>query len=723
MTQTAAARYPESQALAGRPGVTPRARLLMVVVIGVAILAPSQVRRAAAAVAVSPQFVSNLATVTLSMSGASTAHSTLAPVGKPVVQISGPASGPSQSYSAQNVRFEGSTLKVDVNFVSGVAATGLLGAGPGTYSVKICQVSCTGLLPIEDAGTFNVLAAPVSVAPARPTLVALGGTTNVTLAGSFARGASASTDSPALSVGGASTPDGSHLVVPVTTTASTPPGYYNLTVSNTDGSKDTCYGCVRVANFQLGSLSPAAVLNRAGAQTITVSGAALPIGTQLIGTLTPLPAIKGQDPIRTPATEALSVTGWSAAFDLADVAPGTYSLTLASEDDNTVGLCTCQLFVYVQAPPTLKGVTPASVGQGAKNFALTVNGTGLPRGATLSVPAASEITMGDSVWVDNQTLTTTVTVDPEAPTGKVDVTVTDPSQAGTYTCVGCFVINPRPRIVSMSPDTFTQGARSVATTLTGEQFNSDTALVVSEGVTIESSSFVDTSHLSLTISIAPNAKGGSHTITARNPDGSTSGAVSALAVRRLVTATVATDRTWTIYGNPVTLSGTVTYQDTGAAVADQTATLMSATTGTMQPLADVTTDDSGVWRYQVWPKANTAYQLSVTAVGGAPATSPIIKVVVSPRIGITSPKAGSATSRTSTLTITGALSPAASTAVNVYTRDGDGRVRVVYLSSDGGGRFTTTLSLPAGRYQLWVVSAATSTYGSAASPPITIYRQ
>lgn len=696
-----------------------RVRLLVAAVVGFAVLAPGQVRSAHAAVTVAPAFVKNLSKVTLSMSGYNSAHDTLAPAGAVVVQVSGPASGASLSYGASNVHYAGGKLLADVNF-----ATGTLGAGPGTYTVKVCESSCTGSLPWEDAGTFTVVAAPLAVdPPAAPLVVALASTTTVILEGSFARGATVYTDSPALQIGTATPVDGTHLQVPVTTTASTPPGLYNLTARNTDGTQDSCYRCLRVANFQLNSVAPTALPNAPGARSVTVHGLDVPVGTQLVGALTREPAITGQDVIRSRGVEALDATDWSGFFDLADAAPGSYRLSLTAEDASTVGVCACLLTVYLDTPPAVTSVSPGSVGQGAKDFALTVHGSNFTHGSLLSVPTSAKVTVGDTHWVDDGTLTTTVLVDPVAPAGKVDVTVTIPGTPGSFTCSGCLVVNPRPSINGASPDTLTQGDQRVRVTLTGEQFSADTRLSTSRGITLDSVVYVDTRNLIVTVSVDTNAPGGVHTVTASNPDGSSSGAVSALVVDRVVLTTITATPATVGYGGAVVLSGSAYYRDSGEPVTDQLISLMASTGGAMEALDEAATDSAGVWRYRHVPTGNTSYQVAVSADGAAPATSKVLRVTVAARLALTSPRASTISSVKTPLTIAGTISPAGAGRVTVYAKDVHGRVRSVAVTPGGNGSFTTRLSLPAGTYRLWAESSATSRFVSGMSTAVTVRRR
>lgn len=721
--------------------LTSGVRFVVTATIGLALLAPSSAHEAQAAMTVTPGFVKNVSKVTLAMSGYNAAHDHIntvtgpVPAATKVLQITGPSEGASSTYQATNVRISGGKLLADVNF-----ATGTLGAGPGTYTVKFCEVVCptsppSPLSPLpappvvghptEDLGTFVVLADPVAVdTPAVPKVVSRAATTNLVFTGLFAKGVTAYSDSPLVQVGTPTPLDGTHVKVPVTTTDATPAGRYTLTVRNTDGTTDSCYKCLRVSDFNLTSHEPTVLSNAAGRKAIRVTGLDLPPSAQLVGALVREPEIPGQEPILSKGVQPQSSTDWTGYFDLADAAPGVYRLRLTAEDDASVGLCTCVLTVQVNDLPTISSVGPSALGQGAKDVTLTVTGTNFPHGATLSVPTASKVSLGETQWIDSKTLATKVTVEAAAPLGKVDVTVTNPAAPGTFTCVGCLVVNPHPKIVSLSPDTLTQGDTHRVLTLTGEQFNADTRLVADAGVAILSATFVDTRHFELTVSVADTARGGLHTITATNLDGGTSGAVSALSVQRVVLATLTQSRTTTKYGEAVALSGAVTYRDNGSPAAGQGATLMATPGGDVAHLAlGVTTDSSGNWRYTDVPERNTTYQLAVTAAGGAPATSSVVRVAVSPRISITSPRPSSSSSQSKPLAVAGLINPSTAGPVLVYARDARGRVAFARrVTPDSRGRFVASLPLRAGTYRLFATTAKSTAYASGSAPSVAISR-
>jgi WD40 repeat protein/quinohemoprotein amine dehydrogenase alpha subunit-like protein len=88
-----------------------------------------------------------------------------------------------------------------------------------------------------------------------------------------------------------------------------------------------------------------------------------------------------------------------------------------------------QVFVQTtQPPPTVSGVSPASVARGTTDATLIVSGTGFVSGATVYPPGG--VTVDSTAFVSSSTLQIHVHVAADAPTGAGDVVVAVPGELG-----------------------------------------------------------------------------------------------------------------------------------------------------------------------------------------------------------------------------------------------------------------------------------------------------
>jgi trimeric autotransporter adhesin len=175
--------------------------------------------------------------------------------------------------------------------------------------------------------------------------------------------------------------------------------------------------------------------------------------------------------------------------------------------------------ITVAAPPvTVTAVTPNKLGDGAIKK-VTFTGTGFTSGATVTF-SGSGVTAGSTTFVSSTSLTATVKVASAAATGARDVTVTDPAGGGSGTCTGCLTIDPPPVPTSVSPNSLARGATNVKVVLTGTGLVSGAKAKFSgTGVTVTSRTFVSSTELKLTVTVASTAATGGRKVKVVNPDG------------------------------------------------------------------------------------------------------------------------------------------------------------------------------------------------------------
>jgi len=129
----------------------------------------------------------------------------------------------------------------------------------------------------------------------------------------------------------------------------------------------------------------------------------------------------------------------------------------------------CGACFTVTAGPTVSSTSPSSLGQGAANQNVTVNGSNFVSGASVSF-SGTGITVNSTAFVDAGHLTANVSVSASAPAGARNVTVSNPGGGGTGSCSSCFSVTSAaaaPTITSFSPP---QGRVGTAVTINGTNF-------------------------------------------------------------------------------------------------------------------------------------------------------------------------------------------------------------------------------------------------------------
>ena len=248
--------------------------------------------------------------------------------------------------------------------------------------------------------------------------------------------------------------------------------------------------------------------------SLTVSGAA---GTQTgdAATVT-LDAYAGTAATGTPVrTTTAAATSGSWTSTLTGLAAGTYTLRASQSDAaGNVGLSDA-VTVAMVAPPTISGLSPSSLGQGASSVTVQVNGSGFDSGATVAIGGTgitSTVTARTATRV-----TLSVSVAGSAPTGTRAVTVTNAS-GSSVTCAACLTVVAGPTLTSVSPTTVAAG-RDTTVTLTGTGFTNQTEITVSgTGVTIRMPRLVSATRMTAVLRVTTSAPktARSVTVTHRN---------------------------------------------------------------------------------------------------------------------------------------------------------------------------------------------------------------
>ncbi len=176
--------------------------------------------------------------------------------------------------------------------------------------------------------------------------------------------------------------------------------------------------------------------------------------------------------------------------------------------------------------PTISSVSPHTLGQ-AGTRSLTVNGTKFQSGATTSV-SGTGVTVVSTTFVSSTQLTIRVKAAATAPAGPRDVTVT--TEGGAATCVGCLKIDPAPAPTSSSPSKGARGA-TISVDILGSNFRSGARAHFGSGITVKSTTLVNSGKLTARITISSGTTTGTRTVKVINPDKGTGLCVGCFSVK------------------------------------------------------------------------------------------------------------------------------------------------------------------------------------------------
>ncbi len=380
------------------------------------------------------------------------------------------------------------------------------GASTGARTVTVTNPDGgTDLL----AGGFTVNSAP-NVESTSPSTGNKGGTEIVVIKGSgFASGATSSFGS-GITVASTSFVSSTELSAKITIEAGASTGSRTVTVTNPDAGSDAQANAFTVNSAPtVTSTSPSSRGQGATSQTIVVKGTNFESGTGLTV------SFSGTG-ITVNSTSFVSTTEVSANVTIASNATtGARNVTVTNPD--TTSATGFSAFT-VTAAPTVTSTSPSSRGQGATSQTVAVKGSAFVNGATSSFGAG--ITVNSTTFKSSTELTANITIEAGASTGARTVAVTNPD-GGVGSLASAFTVNAGPNVESTSPSSRSQGASKQTVAIKGSGFVSGATSSFGSGITIESTSFVNSTELSAKISVESGASTGARTVTVTNPDGGT----------------------------------------------------------------------------------------------------------------------------------------------------------------------------------------------------------
>jgi hypothetical protein len=398
--------------------------------------------------------------------------------------------------------FSSSTsLTVDLS-VSASAATGARDLT--VTNVGGATSGCTGCFTVTTKPT--IVSATPSSGPQGATHQA------ITLSGSgFQADSSVSFSGTGVTVHSATYVDSGHLALDVSVAPNAATGARAATVTNRDGGTVTKTAVFTVNATPTFTGVTKSALRRGQTVTVALAGTGFAASFVTGGSVSFGPDIAVGTVVRNSATKltATVTVGPSAAL-------GARSATIVNPDG---GSATCAACVTVVADPVISSLAPPSRPRGAASQTVVLSGSGLQTGATVKV-SGSGVTINSVAWNSPTQLTLNVSVGGSAALGARDVTVTNPN-GGIGICVGCFTVNAKPVLTSVTPSSRPRGASHQTVTLAGSGFQSGLAVSMSgTGVTVAVVAVTATT-ATLDVSVAANAATGNRTVTVTNPDGGT----------------------------------------------------------------------------------------------------------------------------------------------------------------------------------------------------------
>jgi hypothetical protein len=470
-------------------------------------------------------------TVTNPDGGVGSLASAFAVNAAPVVESTSPSSR-ARGASGQTVAIKGSGFASGAtpSFGSGIEVESTSFVSSTELKVKISVESSAGIgartvtVTNPDGGVgslasaFAVNAAP-NVESTSPNSANRGATKTVVIKGTgFASGASSSFGS-GINVESTSFVSSTELKVKISIESSASTGNRTVTVTNPDAGSDSQSNAFTVNSAPtVTQVSPGSRGQGASNQTITITGSRFESGAGLAV------SFSGTG-IAVNSTSFVSTTEVTANVTIASNATtGARNVTVTNPDMS--GATGSSAFT-ITAAPNVTSTSPSSRGQGATGQTVAIKGGGFASGATSSFGAG--ITVNSTTFKSSTELTANITIESGASTGARTVTVTNPD-AGAGSLASAFSVNAAPNVESTNPSSRSQGASKQTVAIKGSGFVSGASSSFGSGITVESTSFVSSTELSVKISVESGAGTGARAVSVTNPDGGTALLASAFTV-------------------------------------------------------------------------------------------------------------------------------------------------------------------------------------------------
>ena len=251
------------------------------------------------------------------------------------------------------------------------------------------------------------------------------------------------------------------------------------------------------------SLSPSSGLAGAAAQTLTINGTNF-VSTSTVtynGGAPRTPTFVNSTQLTIPLTTGDQATAGTYAVVVTNPAPGG-------------GPSIAMNFIANNPVPTITTLSPSSVVAGAAAQTLTINGTNFLSTSTVTYSGGAHT----PTFVSSTRLTIPLTTGDQATTGTYPVVVTNPTPGGgDSTPVNFAVNNPVPTITTLSPSSANAGAAAQTVTINGTNFLSTSTVTYNGASPSHTATFVDSTHLTISLTAADQATGGNFPVVVTNP--------------------------------------------------------------------------------------------------------------------------------------------------------------------------------------------------------------
>jgi hypothetical protein len=184
--------------------------------------------------------------------------------------------------------------------------------------------------------------------------------------------------------------------------------------------------------------------------------------------------------------------------------------------ESLAGVATCAACFTITGV-SVAGVSPPSAPRDDVDHAVVVTGDGFAPGATADFGRG--VNVRSVTFVDSTSLVVVVRVSNRTTLGDRIVRVTNADgNSGTCACFSVDRVGPAPSIVSVAPAALAQGAIAELT-VSGSEFEDGSAVTMGPGLAVSETSFLDSSTLVATVTVALDAVAGPRDVTVASPSG------------------------------------------------------------------------------------------------------------------------------------------------------------------------------------------------------------
>lgn len=167
----------------------------------------------------------------------------------------------------------------------------------------------------------------------------------------------------------------------------------------------------------------------------------------------------------------------------------------------------------------VNSTSPSSMGAGATNKDVIVNGSGFQSGSTVAFSGSGITVNGTPTVQDGGHIKVNITIAGNAATGARDVTVTR-TDSQSAKCTGCFTVTAAPTVTSITPNTGAQGSTINNVNIGGTGFvNGATPSFSGSGLSVSNVTFNSATQITATVTIDSSAAVGTRDVIVTNPDG------------------------------------------------------------------------------------------------------------------------------------------------------------------------------------------------------------